>query len=188
MFAGRFIPALRDPDFELMTFMRNAVQTYGEVVYWTMWPYRVYLLENPEHIHQVLVKQARSFHKSPFYRSILGKFLGNGLRMSDGEYHQRQRRLSHPAFHTRRVSAYAETMIEYTLRSSGGLARRQVVELDSEMMRLTLPVVANTLFDPDTGADTDEVGAAWTCFKRSPEDARAICSLPSACRRPRVAG
>ena len=179
MFAGRFIPALRDPDFELMTFMRNAVQTYGEVVYWTMWPYRVYLLENPEHIHQVLVKQARSFHKSPFYRSILGKFLGNGLLVSDGEYWQRQRRLSQPAFHTGRISAYADTMVEYTLRALADWRDGEVIEVDREMMHLTLAIVAKTLFDADVSADSDEVRAAMEVLQEvSIEDARAIFSLP----------
>ena len=185
MFAGRFIPALRDPDFELMTFMRNAVQTYGEVVYWTMWPYRVYLLENPEHIHQVLVKQARSFHKSPFYRSILGKFLGNGLLVSDGEYWQRQRRLSQPAFHTGRISAYADTMVEYTLRALADWHDGEVIEVDREMMHLTLAIVAKTLFDADVSADSDEVRAAMEVLQEvSIEDARAIFSLPSAAPPP----
>jgi cytochrome P450 len=179
LFAGRFVPALRDPDFEMMTFMRNAVQTYGEVVYWTMWPYRVYLLENPEHIHQVLVKQARSFHKSPFYRSILGKFLGNGLLVSDGEYWQRQRRLTQPAFHTSRISAYADTMVEYTQRTLAAWHDGQEIQVDHEMMQLTLAIVAKTLFDADVSGDSDEVRAAMEILQEvSVEDAQSIFALP----------
>jgi len=179
MFVSRFVPALRDPDFEMMTFMRNAVQTYGEVVYWRMWPYQVYLLENPEHIHQVLVKQARSFHKSPFYRSIMGKFLGNGLLVSDGEYWQRQRRLSQPAFHTSRISAYADTMVDYTLRAMDTWRDGETIEVDREMMQLTLAVVAKTLFDADVSADSDGVRHAMEVLQEvSIEDARSIFVLP----------
>ena len=180
LIAARFIPALRDPNFEMMDFMRNAVQTYGEIVYWRMWPYRVYLLENPDHIHQVLVKQARSFHKSPFYRSILGRFLGNGLLVSEGDYWQRQRHLTQPAFHTGRISAYADTMVDYTLRTLSNWHDGQVIEVDNEMMRLTLAVVAKTLFDADVSGDSGEVRSAMEVLQEaSVEDARSVFVLPS---------
>jgi cytochrome P450 len=65
-----------------------------------------------------------------------------------------------PAFHRERIARYAEVMIERAAR----LAWRDgdVLDVHHEMMRLTLSVVAKTLFDAEVDEEADEIGAALT--------------------------
>jgi cytochrome P450 len=105
------------------------------------------------------VTQHRSFHKSRvLQRSKI--IFGEGLLTSEEELHKRQRRLVQPAFHRERIGRYAEVMIERARR----LAWRDggVLDVHHEMMRLTLSVVAKTLFDAEVDQEADEIGAALT--------------------------
>jgi cytochrome P450 len=72
---------------------------------------RTYLLNHPDHIEYVLVRNNRNFIKSKGVRHSLG-FLGDGLLTSEGSFWRRQRRLAQPAFHRERISAYGGVMVE----------------------------------------------------------------------------
>src|SRR5206468_2641396 len=82
---------------------------------------------------------------------------GEGLLTSEGEFHTRQRRLAQPAFHRQRIGAYADDMVRRTLRTREGWSAGQVLDVDGEMMRLTLAVVSSSLFGTDVAASADEV-------------------------------
>jgi cytochrome P450 len=88
--------------------------------------------------------------------------LGEGLLTSEGEFHLRQRRMIQPAFHRVRIADYARSMVEYADRMSNSWKNGEVRDIDHEMMRLTLQIVARTLFSADVEDDADEVGAAMT--------------------------
>src|ERR1700726_373594 len=57
-----------------------------------------YLFNHPDYIREVLVTQDRNFIKW-FSIDRIKEVLGEGLFVSEGEFHMRQRRLSQPAFH-----------------------------------------------------------------------------------------
>lgn len=79
-----------------------------------------YMLSHPDHIHEVLIEKADMFHKAGSYKDEkrgLARILGSGLVTSDGEYWRRQRKLMQPAFHARRIEAYADTMVRSTLQT-----------------------------------------------------------------------
>ena len=42
--------------------------------------------------------------------------LGNGLLTSEGDFHLRQRRMMQPAFHRKRIAAYADIMVDEAAR------------------------------------------------------------------------
>ena len=122
-----------------------------------------YVLTHPDDMYEVLVTKAGSFHKHPDLKSGrtgLGRFIGNGLLTSDGEFWKRQRQLASPALHTRRVAAYAATMVELTLgmlrRWSGGAA----LSISREMNMLTMRIVAKTLLGSDVSEAIESVGRA----------------------------
>lgn len=122
---------------------------------------RTVLLVNAPHlVQQVLVEQAHRFEKTPLLRRFAGPVLGNGLLTSENEFHKRQRRLVAPAFQHRRIATYAEVMADYTDRMQASWADGEVIDIASEMMRLTLWIVGRTLFDADVLADAEGVGQA----------------------------
>lgn len=115
----------------------------------------VYLVSDPDLVHQALVVQARSVRKgSGFERAI--PFLGEGLFTNDGEVHRRHRRLLQPAFHRARIEGYAQLMVDIARRLPWHDGDR--VDLAEEMGRLTLSVATQTLFGSDI-ADSDAIEA-----------------------------
>src|SRR5262245_53081152 len=74
-------------------YLEHLARTYGDFVRFHILTQPIYLVNDPELVYQVLVKQADKFHKQAFVKRILKRFLGNGLSFSDGEFWRRQRRL-----------------------------------------------------------------------------------------------
>jgi cytochrome P450 len=149
---GQLLAFRQDP-LEFLT--RIAREYAGDVVRFRPGPRDVYLLKDPELIKDVLVTRQHDFRKS---RGLewAKLFLGEGLLTSEGDFHTRQRRLAQPAFHRQRIGAYADDMVHRTVAARDRWSAGQVLDVDGEMMRLTLAVVCSTLFGTDV-ASADEV-------------------------------
>lgn len=144
-------------------------RTYGHTFMIRVGSMTQYFFVNPDDIHQVLVAQADKFYKSPDYKDTergLARFMGQGLVTSDGDFWKRQRRLAQPAFHTMRIEAYAQTMVDYTLRMLEDWQPNTRRDINHDMMRLTRLIVAKTLFDADVSAESNKVDAALDAFMR----------------------
>jgi cytochrome P450 len=117
----------------------------------------------------VLVTKARHFVKHGPLRQARPS-LGNGLLTSEGDFWRQQRKLAQPAFHRDRVAAYAATMVAAAERMLDGWADGQVRDVQDEMMRVTLEIVAKCLFDADVSGDAADASAAMEtlirCFSR----------------------
>jgi cytochrome P450 len=144
---------------DLLAFVVECSQRYGDVVPLQFGPQRVLLLTHPDDIETVLVGKHRSFMKGRFYR-LLEPMLGQGLFTSEGSFWLRQRRLAAPAFHRDRIARYALIMSDYArqlVASWSGAQQRDVFE---DMMGLTLRIVGKALFDADIARDAPELGVA----------------------------
>jgi cytochrome P450 len=147
----------RDP----IEFLSGLARDYGDVAHFTFGPQHLYFFNHPDLIRDVLVAQPRSFHKGrALQRTKI--ILGEGLLTSEGEHHKRQRRLAQPAFHRERISRYAEVMIERGRRTRERWRDGETLDIHHEMMKLTLSIVAKTLFDAEVDDEADEIGGALT--------------------------
>src|SRR6185295_17805779 len=108
-----------------------------------------------------LVTRHQSFMKGRALQRAK-RLLGEGLLTSENEFHRRQRRLAQPAFHRARINAYGSVMTDYAARASSRWNDNEQLDISHEMMRLTLAIVARTLFDADVESEADEIGAALT--------------------------
>ncbi|MGE3511494.1 MAG: cytochrome P450 [Vicinamibacterales bacterium] len=152
----------RDP----LTFFTSLVHTYGPLVYLRSNGERIYLVTEPRHVKDILVTQQRKFKKGRGLERSRA-LLGDGLLTSEGEAHLRQRRLIQPAFHKERIAAYAAAMTDAASRTSARWQDGTTLDVDAEMMRLTLAIVGKTLFDADVDAQTRQVGEAMSAVMRS---------------------
>jgi len=123
------------------------------------------LVNHPDLVEEVLVTRNRHFIKH-FALRMTQTTLGNGLLTSEGEFWRRQRRLAQPAFHRDRIAGYAAVMVEYAERMLAGWADGQVRDVHDDMMRVTLEVVAKTLFDADISGDSADASAAMETLMR----------------------
>jgi len=128
---------------------------YGPVARFGILGRQFILLADPDMIREVLVEKADVFPKAQRDIDILGRFLGKGLLTNNGAAHRRQRKLAQPAFHHRRIQAYAETMVDYAAAHVDDWTDGAIYDIGEEMRRLTLYIVAKTLFD----VDHDEIEA-----------------------------
>jgi cytochrome P450 len=154
-FVGSLLEFRRDP----LGFVATAARDFGDVVRFTMGGRPVYLLVHPEPIKEMLVTRQHDFVKG---RGLewAKRYLGEGLLTSEGELHTRQRRLSQPAFHHKRLPAYARVMTEHALRRRERWQDGETLDLHAEMMALTLGIAGKTLFDADVLGEAAEIGAS----------------------------
>src|SRR5687768_1340055 len=144
---------------DAMGLLTTCAREFGDVVPIRLGPVRFVVLSHPELVEEVLVTKHRSFSKGSSHR-LTRSLLGNGLLSSEGDVWRRQRRLAQPAFHHRRIAAYAATMVEYTRDALGAWRDGDTRELHAEMQRLTLAIAAKTLFDVDVRGDAADFGGA----------------------------
>ena len=130
---------------------------YGDVVRIRFGPFRIYVLNSPVVIRQALVAEARNLGKGLNFGRAK-RLIGNGLVMSEGESHHRQRRLMQPAFHRTQIARYAGTMRDVAVPRISAWPDGGTLAFDREMRSITLTVLTRALLSSDTGADViDEI-------------------------------
>ncbi|PJF25574.1 MAG: hypothetical protein CUN53_12105, partial [Phototrophicales bacterium] len=88
---------LRGEPLDLLRLAAAWKRDYGDFVYWNFFPYPAYIVSHPDLLHEILIEKADAFQKPPIYKTTLGRFLGNGLLVSDGDFWRQQRKLTQPA-------------------------------------------------------------------------------------------
>jgi cytochrome P450 len=120
---------------------------------------RVYLISHPDPIRDMLVSGQRHLARDPLVRRILEKTLGVGLLTSEGEEWKRHRRLIAPALHLQQVRGYADIMVRHALVLTERWHDGQAADVEQEMDRLTLSIVAAALFRVDSAAQIETIAA-----------------------------
>ncbi len=157
----------RDP----LTFFESLARDYGDIAYVQVGPRHIYMLNHPDFVQDVLVTHDRKFRKSQALQRARS-VLGDGLLTSEGDYHLHQRRLIQPLFHRRQIATYAESMVKHTAQLSDPAAPHHwqdgaTVDIHREMMKLTLAIVGETLFNQSLTDEASAVGAAMDVFSGS---------------------
>jgi cytochrome P450 len=146
-----------------LALLRDAHARYGDLCRLSVGGTEVTFVTSAELAHQLLVEQADGTIKSRGLHVFARPLLGNGLLSTgDIEHHRRQRRLMSPGFQHRRIAGYAATMAEHAERIQRGWRDGEAIDVAAEMMRLTLGIVAKTLFDAEVEAEAQELGHALT--------------------------
>ncbi len=137
-------------------------------------PEHLYCLSDPEDIKKVFITNGKHMRKGKALRATRPMF-GDGLLLSDGEDHLRNRRLVQPAFHHKQIQQYSVMMqaaidrLDARWQSRVAAGESQVIVAD-EMSALTLDIVGQTLFGADLTDEAGEVGEALsdalTAFSR----------------------
>lgn len=144
---GHAVEFRRDP---LRLFQR--AREHGDVVRLRFGPVHVYALNSPDVIRQAMVSQARKLEKGiDFGRAK--RLMGNGLVMSAGECHHRQRRLMQPAFHRAEIARYMDTMRDVAVPRIDAWPDCGTLAFDREMRSITLTVLTRTLLSSDIGSE-----------------------------------
>src|SRR6185437_2595437 len=98
-----------DPANPILLF--EHLRRYGRAAHYRVLFHDVVLLNDPADIGEVLIEKAAFFGKDRTQKRMK-ILLGEGMITSDGETHNRGRRIAAPAFHRRRIERYAAQMVE----------------------------------------------------------------------------
>lgn len=154
-YVGNTLEVVRDP----LSFLTRISRTHGDVVRFTLPGQVVLLLNHPDAIEEVLKTKSEHLRKDDFTQR-LSIAVGRGLLTSEGDFWRRQRKLAQPAFHHHRVRAYADVMVRHTERLAARFVDAETRDIHDDMMRLTLDIVAETLFGTDVGSAAEEIATA----------------------------
>lgn len=127
---------------------------------------RVWIVNESDLIHEVLVTKYSSFHKGRALQYAREGIVGDGLLTSEGETHRRHRRIMQPAFHAKQIANYADIMARTAAAIRSRWEDGEVVDVHSEMMRLTLDVICETMFGSQIEADRTAIEEGLTASLR----------------------
>ncbi len=183
------LPQFLDNPLDLL---ERTAASYGDIVTLRFFHRYAYFLNHPDYIKYVLVDNNQNYVKGRAVE-LLKPVIGQGLLTSEGQFHQRQRRLIQPAFHRRRIAALAETMTDFTERHIAAWCDGEIRDLHQELMRLTMSIVTQSLFGVDVthenkklAATLDELMTEFSFGDASPLG-RLLNRLPTARTRHRAA-
>ncbi len=129
----------------------------GDVRGFRIGPVPLLFFNKAEHAQHILVEHADNFSKGKLMRKAVGN---NGLFVSEGEFHRRQRKLMSPCFQPHHIASYADTIVHYAGHLMQEWEDGAVIDINHSMIRFTMSIIGKVLFDTDFLSETDELGAA----------------------------
>jgi len=162
-----FLPAIRH---NAPIFLHETAARLGDLVNLSIPTRQVVFINHPDGIKHVLQDNNKNYTKKTIQFSSLRKITGNGLLTSDGSFWFRQRRLEQPIFARSRLQALDQVIVPATQkllkRWEQNAVKSQPIDVDSEMMQLTLEIVGKALFSIDLSTETVVITRAvmppWT--------------------------
>lgn len=143
-----------------LKFISRIGHTYQDLSFYRFFTVKVYLVNSPELIEQVLVSRRGHFRKEDRQMRLLRSVTGNGLLVTEGDFWLRQRRLLQAAFHPSRLAGYAQVAAELAERRAASYRDGEQRDMAAEMLQLMMEINAKTLFSADTEEATRRLSAA----------------------------
>jgi cytochrome P450 len=88
--------------------------------------------------------------------------LGEGLVTSEGDLHDKQRRIIQPIFHPKQIATYGKVITDYTVNLNQKWKDGDTVDILKEMMQLTLSIICKSVLNYDVESEAEDVGKALT--------------------------
>jgi cytochrome P450 len=138
--------------------------SYGDIAHFKFGRQHVYLLNNPNYIEDVLIRNYKNFIKSKGLQ-VSKRLLGEGLVTSEGEYHDRQRRIIQPAFHPNLIKKYGDIMTAYAVNICQRWEDGITLDIHKEMVHVTSAIISKAVLGSDIRSEEgNQVGdALLTC-------------------------
>ena len=134
---------------DMLGLFSRTAREYGGIAQFKLLNKSYLLVTNPDYVKYILQDNYKNYIRG---RSVeTGRvLLGNGLPLIDGDFWLRERRMLQPAFHRERLGKLVNTVtavIDTFMQDWAERARQnQTLDLDDEMMRLTLTVIIKSMF------------------------------------------
>ncbi|HEX3151003.1 MAG TPA: cytochrome P450 [Gemmataceae bacterium] len=156
-------PMRRDP----LGFAIHIAREFGDFAFARIGWVRLYFVNRPDLIRDVLVAKARSFRKLTRQMRSLRKIEGDGLVVAEGSMWARHRPVVQGSFHPRHFARYGDIVVESTRRRLDQWQIRRPFDLAAEMNELALEIIARLVFDVDLAGQARELRDAVHEFRQA---------------------
>lgn len=144
---------------DALSYYQQLQKTYGDTVKVRIGPYVCWFLFHPDHIEQVLAKQADKFIRFEKIMNVLKQWNGESLLVAEGISWKQRRRKVLPAFKQQRMPKYAEMIASYVLEAVKELeanldqSGEYTCDIDAMMAQYALDIAGITLFSKRLGSN-----------------------------------
>lgn len=149
---------------EMGEFRRNQMNTIaeltmrlGRVAHVSVLGIPIYFMSEPEIIREILIRHANEIEKDRFTMHMFKRFLGEALLTAEGEAWQQQRKLIQPIFHAAYIHDFAMVFVEQTQEMCNRWRVGETIQLEREMMALTIRIICRTMFSADIDGQIDKM-------------------------------
>ncbi len=143
-----------------LAYVTKLARTYGDLTFFRVFSKRLYIVNHPNLIREVLIVQQKAFQKLEHSRRVLGSGFGNGLILSEGEPWLRSRRMLADIFDGSRMARYAEVTVKYTRRLLSRWRNERQINTAESLVELTLSIIGDILFHADLSREAPDLGRA----------------------------
>lgn len=148
---------------DTLGFLTEAGREHGDVVYFRMAAFHFYLINHPNYVHEVLIRQGSKIEKWQRQTDTWANAVGHSTLTMEGEKWNQHRRLLNPSFHAPVVKRYYDIVVEHTERLLNRWQDGQTYEMMFEMMRTTMGIIADIIFSvKDIERDAADLNQALT--------------------------
>jgi cytochrome P450 len=152
-FLGSAPKVLRDP----LPFWLDMNRHYGPVSYVRLAWFDVYMLNEPDLVCQLFLKNADRIGKDLSSLPEATQFMGHGVATLDGEAWRDRRKLVAPMFQPKRIASYVDTMVAHAERLADTWSGDEVRDVHRDFMSLTLSVTTKALLGYDLGPESRRI-------------------------------
>jgi len=124
----------------------------------------IHLVTGPALIEEILVRHPERYRKSQMTRRLVARFLGEGLVLSEGERHRRDRGLLQPVFRSPRMAEFGPMLGLMARSAIREWPQDEAIDFGQEMTTLTLSSLMLTLFGMQESEDSFGVIPAMRVF------------------------
>ncbi len=146
-------------------FVTGVAKRYGDFAFMRIGWVRLYFVNRPELIREVLTTKIKSFRKLRRQMTELRKIEGNGLVVSDGEPWARHRPVVQGSFHAKHMKEYARRVVDHTSRRLDRWCANEPFDLAAEMNELAMEIIAKIVFGVDLSEQVGRLRDAVHVFR-----------------------
>ena len=137
----------------------------GDIGGFQLGPRTAAVVSAPEPIHDILIGHPQDFEKGRFLLRVLRPVLGDGLLVSEGDLHTRQRRLIAPTLGARRIRRYVDWIVQEADRTVRTWADGSSIEVLGEVNALAMNIIGRILFGTTMRDESRLAEAVTTAFE-----------------------
>lgn len=149
---------------DVLGLLTDATRDHGDVVRFRVGPLVMHLVNHPDHVAQVMIRNRKNYDKASRSSDCLALICGESLLTANGDLWKQRRRVIQPMFHRTAVEGFVSAIGNCTREMLDAWAVRaragEPVDLASEMTRLTFRIVGRCLFGAELEKEAGEVERA----------------------------